>query len=316
MHRPTLLIDHTIRPQRAVNLQSMLCDEIGDKALIVSQTPAETEKELPEANGLITKQIDDQTLDLAPKLKWLHVLSAGTDHLDYDLLRSNGIALTNSSGIHTEPIAEQVLAYILSFERRLPQAYHQQSRKVWNRVDGGEARGKTVGIIGVGSIGTRVAEVCTALGMKVIGTKRDVTDVPSVLDECFAAEEYHEMIIRSDYLVLTCPLTEDTKDLIGWDELQLLGKGFLINVARGQVVNEEDLANALQLGRIQGAALDVFNTEPLPPQSPLWDHPNVIITPHMAGSTPHKPERWREIILQNYQALSSNGREGYINRVL
>jgi phosphoglycerate dehydrogenase-like enzyme len=251
---PTLLIDHTIRPARRVALLEALRAELGEDAIASADTPDETAIELPEAVGLITKEIPEPRARSAELLEWVQVLSAGTDHVDHDLLEASGIALTNSSGIHAEPIAEQVLAYILAFERRLNDAYRQQSRWIWKRFDGTELRGKTVEIIGVGAIGTRVAEVCSALGVRVIGTKRDPASAPKVLDLCFAADELHEVIAQSDYLVICCPLTEETRKLIDWEEFRLLGDGILINVARGEIVNESALIRALQRGRIQGAA--------------------------------------------------------------
>lgn len=312
---PVLLVDHTIRTRRASALLSALESDFEDDSLVRTRTPEETESELPSARGLVTRSVTEETLEVARDLRWVQVLSAGTDHLDLDLLREHDVVLTNSSGIHAEPIAEQVLAYILAFERRLHRAYRQQSENRWERFDGEEARGKTVGIVGVGAIGTRVAEVCTALGMVSIGTKRNPDTAPAVLETCYPADDHHRVIERSDYLVLTCPLTPETEGLVGWNELRLLGDGVLINVARGAVVDESALTRALQQRRIRGAALDAFEVEPLPADSPLWSLSDVIITPHMAGSTPHKPERWREIILENYAAVAGDTDE-FVNRIV
>jgi len=153
--------------------------------------------------------------------------------------------------------------------------------------------------------------------MDVIGTKRDRSDLPGAVDELLAAEAYHDLLARADYVVVACPLTEETEGMIGSDEFRLMDEdAVLINVARGEIVQHDALVSALQYHRIRGAALDVFAEEPLPQDSVLWDLSNVVITPHMAGSTPHKPERWLDIITDNYEALAAGDLDGLRNRVL
>jgi len=152
--------------------------------------------------------------------------------------------------------------------------------------------------------------------MAVVGTKRDTSDASEAVDDLLPADEYHELLRRSDYVVLACPLTDETEGLLGIPEFRLLDSdAVLVNIARGEVVDQGALVRALQYGMIRGAALDVFEEEPLPPESVLWDLSNVVVTPHMAGSTPHKDERWIDIITTNYEALAADDLDAPVNRV-
>ncbi|WP_458189319.1 D-2-hydroxyacid dehydrogenase [Haladaptatus sp. NG-WS-4] len=317
MSHPTLLMTHRIAPDTASGLRDALDGRLPDGALVRARTGDETDELLPEADGMVTAGLSEEMLDAAENLQWVQVLSAGVDHYDVDALRARDVVLTNASGVHAEPIAEQVLWYLLTFERRLHVGVRQQERGVWERFEGGELRGKTLGIVGVGAIGTRVAEVGAGLGMRVVGTKRDVTDAPAVLDDVYPADEYAEVLRQADYVVLACPLTDETRGLVGSEEFRLMpSDAVLVNIARGDVVDEAALIRALQYRQIRGAGLDVFSTEPLPAESPLWDLSNAVLTPHMAGSTPHKTERWREIIVENYDALAAGDRDEMVNRIV
>ncbi len=314
---PTILLPHTLGPDRLDGLSEILDDDLPEGAIRVARTPDETVDAAPEIEGIVAGRLSDELLDAAERLEWVQALSAGVDHYDLETLEERGITLTNASGVHAQPIAEQVLCYTLMFERGLHESVRQQASGVWERVEGGEIRGKTMGIVGVGAIGARTAELASALGMEVIGTKRDVESAPDVLSECYPAEEYHELCRRSDYLVLACPLTDETEGLLGYEELRMMPSGaVVINIARGDVADEAALTRALQSKWIRGAALDVFETEPLPSDSPLWELSNVVITPHMAGSTPEKFGRWREIVVENYRALSAGSVDGMVNRVV
>jgi phosphoglycerate dehydrogenase-like enzyme len=303
---PTLLFTQTVGPERGPNLRDAVVEAGAPAdALRVAATPEETFDTIPDAEGIVTGRLPDGLLDAAENLRWMQILSAGYDAYPVEKLSERGIALTNASGIHAEPIGEQVLAYLLSFERRLHTLARQQEENRWERREGGELRGKTLGVIGVGAIGTRVAELGSALGMDVLGTKRDLDSMPDVVDHAYPADEHRAVCRESDYLVLACPLTDETEGLIGMDELRLLGEdGVLVNIARGGVCDQSALVRACQAHLIRGAALDVFEEEPLPADSPLWNLSNVIVTPHMAGSTPKKLGRWAEIIAENYSALA------------
>jgi len=315
MTAPDVLVPHSVGVDRAESLAAAIRGVV-DGELRLARTPAETLAGIADVEAVVTNRLTGEQLAAAERLEWVHALSAGVDHFDREALAERGVVLTNSAGVHAEPIAEQVLAFMLTFERGLHEARANQERGVWQRVEGGELRGKTLGVVGVGSIGTRVAELGSALGMRVLGTKRDLDAVPDAVDGAYPADEYHELLGPSDYLVVACPLTDETRGLLGMDEFtQMGGDGVLINVARGEICDQEQLVSALQHRVIGGAALDVFETEPLPADSPLWDLPNVLITPHMAGSTPRKPERWRALIETNYAALSAGDRDAMKNVV-
>jgi phosphoglycerate dehydrogenase-like enzyme len=316
--QPTLLFAHTVGPDRGAALRDRLVDAgLPADRVLAAATPAETDAHVADADGVVVGRLPDDLLDRANSLRWLQALSSGTDSLPIDALADRGIALTSSAGVHAEPIGEQVLGYLLSFERDLHALARQQAESRWERREGGELRGKTVGVVGVGAIGTRVTELADAFGMDVWGVKRDLDSMPAVVDEARTPESLHEVCLAADYLVLACPLTDETEGLIGGDELRMLGAdGVLVNVARGEVCDQDALVGALRSHLIRGAALDVFEEEPLPADSRLWNLSNVIVTPHMAGSTPHKQERWTEIIAENYRRLAEGDAGEMRNRVV
>lgn len=313
--QPTLLFAHTVPPGWSTDLRRAVESTVPDARLLVADTPAETLELLPEAEMLLVGRFEEEWFEHAGSLQVVQALSAGIDSLPLERLESEGVSLANASGVHAEPIAEQVLGYMLAFERGFLETARNQRRGVWERVEGGELRDKTVGVVGVGAIGSRVAELCRAFGMEVLGTKRDLEDAPEAV-ELFPPDAHHELFRRADYVVLACPLTDETEGLVGTPELRLLGsEGVLVNIARGGVVDQAALVRALQYGMIRGAALDVFEEEPLPPESVLWELSNVIVTPHMAGSTPQKIERLADIVTANYEALAAGELEGLVNRI-
>ena len=313
---PTLLLTHTVGPDQGPTLRDALVDAgVPANAVEVAVTPADTDERVADADALLTGRLSADLLSRADSVRWVQALSAGVDSYPLEELEDRDVALTNASGVHAEPIAEQTLGYMLTFERELHAFARQQADRRWESRSGGELRGKTLGVVGVGAIGARVAELGSAFGMEVLGTKRDLDSVPDAVDEAFPADEYATVCERSDYLVLACPLTEETEGMIGTDELRLLGDdGVLVNVARGEVCEEEALTRALQSHTVRGAALDVFAEEPLPEESPLWNLSNVVVTPHMAGSTPRKVERLAVIAADNYERFAAG--EELRNRVL
>lgn len=315
--RPGLLITDDVPTQLAAQLADAFAEFVPADRLHYATLPDETRELLTEIEAIVTTRLAVESLERATKLRWVHALSSGVDGYPLDAFDDRGIALTNSAGVHAEPIAEHVLCFMLMFERGLHTSVRQQARGVWERIEGGELRGKTIGIIGVGAIGTRLAQVASGLGMTVIGTKRDLDVVPDAVDEIYAASALNEVLHRSHYVALTCPLTEETRGLIGSTELGVMRRdGVLVNVGRGELVDEAALTVALQQKRINAAGLDVFRAEPLPRDSPLWDLSNVVITPHMAGSTPHKIDRWLELIRPNYEAVAADRFGDLRNRVV
>jgi len=234
-----------------------------------------------------------------PNLRWVHTVSAGVDHVLFPELAESDVVLTNASGVFNTPIAETVLAYMLAVVKRLPEFLKQQDERRWRKLDLRELHGLTVGVIGLGDIGGEVARLCKAFGMRVLGLRRRPRPHPHA-DEVLPSEQLHDMLRRSDFVVISCPLTDETRGLIGREALAAMKPdAWLINIARGPIVDEEALLEALQERRIGGACLDVFSEEPLPEDSPFWDLPNVIITPHNSWNSPRIEEREIELFLEN-----------------
>ncbi|WP_255170433.1 D-2-hydroxyacid dehydrogenase [Natrononativus amylolyticus] len=311
-----LLIPHPFSREAKTTLEAELSSLEG-VSVVVAETPAETRAGFETATVAMTPRLPAEWRERAERLEWAQATSAGYDHYDLEALEAAGIVLTNAAGVHAQPIAEQVLGAMLSFERELFTARDQQGDGLWLRTEGGELARKTVGIVGLGAIGGRTAELAAAVGSTVIGTKRDPSSAPAAVETVYPPEELDEVLRRAEYLVLACPLTDETRGLIDGAALETMpSDAVLVNVARGGVVEEAALVEGLQQGRIAGAALDVFEEEPLPQESPLWDLPNVLVTPHMAGSTPQYYERVAEIFRENYERFRAGDLEGMRNRIV
>lgn len=213
--------------------------------------------------------------------------------------------LSKSVGVHAATISEYVLGAVLYALKGFGTFAHQQRRREWKRFWLDECAGKTLGILGVGTIGARLAQHAKALGMTVIGTVNTPRTIPYV-DAVYGTDELDRVLEASDFVVLLVPLTDDTRGLIGPRALQAMKPtAWLINVARGEVVDEAALIEALGQGTLGGAVLDVFEDEPLPEASPLWGLENVLVTPHVAGTTQHYLVRALEVFADNYRARAA-----------
>jgi phosphoglycerate dehydrogenase-like enzyme len=232
-----------------------------------------------------------------PNIRWLHTASAGVDHvLVPAVFAKTGLIVTDSGEAFPPSLSEFVLAWMLTLTHRVPDFLALQQERRWQWTVHGELSGQTVGVIGLGPIGRGIATRCRMLGMTALGHRRSDTPCPEV-DALVALET---LLSRSDWVVLACALTPETRGLLGERELSLLKPtARLINVARGPIVNEEALTEVLQAGRIGGAVLDVFDTEPLPAENPLWGLPNVYITCHSSGWTEGLRRRQRETFIAN-----------------
>jgi phosphoglycerate dehydrogenase-like enzyme len=317
---PEILLLHGFPPETTgtpADLRDHVEDALPEVDLELATDHDDARERIPDAEVVIEHGITDDLLARADSLEWLQSLSAGVDRYDLDALAERDVILTNVSGVHANPIAEHVLALALALERRLPRAMEQQHDREWRRFPAGELRGSTLGVVGVGAIGGRVAELASAVGMDVLGVKRDTATYNDAVDEIHPTEELHTVLGRSDYVVLACPLTEETEGMIGAEELASIGPdGVLINVARGAVVDQEALVTQVQEGYLGGAALDVTDPEPLPRESPLWDSSDVILTPHMAGGSPEFPYRCAEVFVENYRRYVEGEVDAMRNRVV
>lgn len=259
-------------------------------------------KVISDVDILIAGKLDKEVLQKASKLKWVHALAAGVDRLLFSEFVKSDIVLTNSSGVHPVPISEHVLGMILMFTRKIHTAVTHQLHKEWERPHPVELYKKTVGIIGFGSIGERIGSVCMCLGMHVIGLKKNANYTTENAHEIYPPDKLHELLTHSDFVVVALPLTDSTKHYIACEEFSLMkDTAYIINISRGKIIDQKDLIVALQKKVIAGAGLDVFEEEPLPKTSPLWDMDNVIITPHYAGSTPKYFDRAIDIFCQNLE---------------
>ncbi len=240
----------------------------------------------------------------APNLRWFQQWGAGADWLlKYPDAAEHPFTLTNVSGVHAVPISEHILSFMLAFARGLPGAVRDQAQHRWRKADERsvfELAGKTALLIGVGAIGERTAKLAATLGMRVWGVRRDPSKEVACVEKMVTRDELHTLLPEADFVILTVPLTKETRHMMSADEFGAMkDSGYLINIGRGGTVNEADLIWALQEGQIAGAGLDVFEEEPLPEDSPLWEMENVIVTAHYSGDTPHYDERALEIFLEN-----------------
>jgi len=222
----------------------------------------------------------------APKLKWVQVMSAGVERfLDSDF-RKSPVILTNVSGIHATPIGEFVMEQMLMFAKGAHRCFELKQKKEWRRFTPSVLRGKTVGIVGLGSIGREVARLSKAFGMRVIATRRSARRVTRArnVDRMVPREQLPELLAESDFVVIALPYTRETEGFLGETELRTMKpSAYLINIGRGRIIDEDALVCALSENRIAGAGLDVFATEPLPRDSQLWELPNVLFSPHVSG---------------------------------
>ena len=242
-----------------------------------------------------------EALRWADRLRWIQAISTGVDRLDPRVMER--ITLTNGNGLGAEPIGEHVICHLLMLARGAPIYLRRQVEHRWERgVQAREISGMTMGVVGMGAIGSAVARRARALGLRVIAIRRSATRrAPDlVADEVCPPDDLPYLLAESDVVVLATPLTAETRGLIGERELHTMRPGsYLINIARGGVVNEPAMIAALRDGHLGGAGLDVFATEPLPSDSPLWDMPNVIVTPHVAASSDRYMRRVEELVCDN-----------------
>jgi len=232
----------------------------------------------------------------------LQLSSAGFEHLDESILKSH-IIITNSIGIHGIAIAEHIIMFMLMFSRKAINLVQCKNNHLWVRYIPEELRGKTIGIIGFGHIGLEVAHIAKAFGLKIL-----VTDIifPSLtqgvagIEAIYPPHLMNEMLSKSDFVIIAVPQTKKTEGLIGENELKAVKKSaFIINISRGSIIDEEAIIKALEEGWIAGAGLDVFQTEPLPSDNKLWDLPNVIISPHIAGISDQHDKRLTDLFCHN-----------------
>ena len=264
----------------------------------------------------------DEMLERAANLRFIQVCAAGYDQFDLDALHAQGVLLANGSGVNRNAVSDHAMALLLALVRHIHTGRDRQREHVWRgmisdldrRED--ELAGKTLLVYGLGGIGSRLARLATAFGMRVIGIKRDTANHDGSAAEVRSPDRFIESLDDADAVALTCPLTPQTENLVDAAALARMKPGaYLINVARGPCVNEPDLIDALERGAIAGAGIDTTSEEPLAPDSALWDLENALITPHTAGETRKYEDNVVDILIENVRCLQ-RGESALVNAVV
>jgi phosphoglycerate dehydrogenase-like enzyme len=294
MQKRKIVITNTLNQ----NLIDQIGEIIPDWTIIVGKDRDIWQEHLHDAEIIAgwKKGIEKECLAPKSKLKWLQTWSAGVDSLPLEVLESRNIIVTSANGVHAYPISESIFALMLGLTRNIHTYVKNQQEKKWHHSGIKlEMHEKTIGIIGVGAIGKETAKIAKAFGMRVLGVRHSGRQQEYV-DEMYTIDQLDMVLPNCDYVVVTLPLTKDTKHLFDFKKFDLMKpSAFFINIGRGEIAVEDDLVKALQKGLIAGAGLDVFEQEPLSVDSPLWEMENVIITPHIAGST----EQYNQRVIEN-----------------
>ncbi len=258
---------------------------------------------LPEAQALLTSRLPASLREAAPHLRWVQLISAGADVAVRDGLERGPLVFTTASGIHAVPISEWALGSMLALAKELPAAVRAQDSVDYWKFIGGELVGRTAGVLGLGRIGSRVAKLCRAMDMRVLAMRRSVTEPDAGqgdVDLLLPPGDLSRILQESDFLIICLPGTQETFGLVGEAEIRQMKRGsYVLNVGRGGIVDEDALVRALRDGHLAGAALDVFAREPLPPDSPLWREPRLLMTAHVAGNSLLYEERAVDLFLDN-----------------
>jgi len=269
------------------------------------------DRAIPNADVLVVSGLwRNDLVGLGKNLKFIQSIGAGTDQFPRDALTARGIRLASAAGVNANAVSEHAIALILALARRVPEARDNQHKRFWRGMIGDltqredELGGKTLLIVGTGRIGGRLAQLGKAFGMRVIGLRRNPAAGANGADEVHATADLMKLLPHADFVALTCPLTPETQGLISAQALAAMKQSaYLINVARGRVVDEVALAAALETNEIAGAGIDVIYEEPLADNSPLWRLPNALITPHTAGETRRYEDNVLDILMDNLDRL-------------
>ncbi|WP_164831501.1 D-2-hydroxyacid dehydrogenase [Sinorhizobium meliloti] len=255
---------------------------------------------IADAEIILASSFPADALESAQRLKWIQSTNSGVDFLVPVRERLHGTLVTNARGVHGEVMADYVAGAVTMLHWNFPDLLRQQAAQEWKPKFVDPLSSKTIGIVGLGAVGTEIARRAKSMGMTVLGMRRGSARAGEPVDQYYAREQFNDLLTRSDFVVLVVPATPETRKLVGARELSAMKRSaYLVNISRGSVVDEAALIQSLVDGQIAGAALDVFEVEPLPPSSPLWTMPNVIITSHIAGNPTEYPRRVLQIFLEN-----------------
>ncbi|AWB27273.1 D-2-hydroxyacid dehydrogenase [Halococcoides cellulosivorans] len=305
---------HGMAPERYADA---LRDRLPHVGIARAETPADARSLVESAPVVTGFSIDESLLDAADAIELFACTYAGTGHLPRETLADRDIAVTNASGVHGPNIAEHVIGAFLTFTRKFLTARRRQQRHEWRSYQAREFTGSRVAIVGLGAIGRTLADRLAAFDVETVGVRYS-PEKGGPTDEVVGFDRIHDALAGSEYVALATPLTEETRGLIDADAfLTMPTDAVLVNVARGPVVDTDDLVAAIRDNHIAGAALDVTDPEPLPPEHPLWDFENVLISAHVAGHTPAYYDRLADIVAPNVErVLAGDDLSDLANRVV
>lgn len=281
----------------------------------LADTPQRERELLPSADVVTGLDLPSDGFDRAENLSLFACVYAGTGHLDIDEFVSHDVAVTNASGVHATNIAEYVLGGVIAFNQGFLRAVDRKERREWRSWQTRELTGSKAVVVGLGAIGSEIVERFQAFGVETVGVRYSPSK-GGPTDEIYGFDEIHEAVAGAEYVVLACPLTDETEGLVDASVLGVMPPdALLVNIARGPVVETDALLDSLRWNQLRGAVLDVTDPEPLPAEHELWGFENVLITPHNAGHTPEYFARCAEILAENVERLA-DGESEYVNQVV
>jgi phosphoglycerate dehydrogenase-like enzyme len=282
----------------------------------IGHTPEEERELIADAPIATGVTIDESLIEAGDELELFSCIYAGVDHVPVETAKRRGVAVTTASGVHGPNMGEHAVGAIVAFSRQFPRAWRQQERREWRHMQSRELTGDTVTVVGMGAIGQSIVHCLDGFDVDTIGVRHS-PEQGGPADEILGPDSLHDALARTQYLVLACPLTDDTRGMIGDAEFETLPpEAVLVNLARGPVVDTDALVHALRGQYLRGAQLDVTDPEPLPEDHPLWGLDNVFITPHCSGHTPAYYERCADILAENVSHAEETGAyDGLRNQV-
>ena len=288
-------------------LVEILRSRLQEATVTAARTRDEERTCIESAEVVVGNYIDTELLDAAANLSLFACSYAGYEHLPLDELKKHGVTVTNAGGVHAPNVAEHAVGGLLASQRGLLESRRRQLNHEWRSHQVGELAGGTVTVVGLGAIGTAICERLAGFGVERVGVRHS-PEKGGPVDRVFGYDRFETAVCDADAVIFACPLTETTRHLLDANAIKTLPpEAIVVNVARGPVVDTDALVSALRRNRIGGAALDVTDPEPLPPDHPLWDFENVLITPHNAGHTPAYFERLADIIEENVERFREHG---------
>ncbi|MGM0438516.1 MAG: D-2-hydroxyacid dehydrogenase [Bacillota bacterium] len=312
-----ILFDFDISEEYVTRLKKLA----PEAEFVVSDNEDEIKKEIVDSDVLFDfRGVEKEDIKKSENLKWLQTWTAGVDKFMKDdfrkVLEEKDVILTNMSGVHSNVIAEHSLGFMINFSRRFCDFNEQKNNKVWNRLKVDHLEDKNLVVVGLGSIGKEIARKAKVFEMNVFGVNRSGEGEFDFVDELFGQNELKKALAKADYVVSIVPLTPETEGMIGKDEFEAMKESaYFINMARGEVVDEPVMIEALRDGKIAGAGLDVFAEEPLPEDSPLYELDNVLITPHVGGAFPGYNKKAIKIVEKNLEKFVSGNLDEMINKI-